>query len=245
MDTVQDITSRLKFIGRVKIGEKINTRGTFVQPDHIGTSFSRTFWNQDSRGNAHAYISDTVNKALGLINQYSSSKRETEKLLMKNILLDLKQVKIGINNLKTTYYKDTKFCCDLDTLQQLIDAHLLPYSTLLEKYGTEYGSMYSSQIPIPSSNTSNWDGQQSVIYTNDQKKLQYVESTTPSTSPSTSHINIAVSTHPNNMIEVQRPTQSSLQHMVSHPIATPHQNIVQDHVISGSPQENTEDIKII
>ena len=40
------------------------------------------------------------------------------------MLNDLKQSRIGLVNLKYTYISDTKFCCDMDTLLQLIDSNL-------------------------------------------------------------------------------------------------------------------------
>jgi len=66
MDSNQEIISRLKFIGRIKKGEKINTRHMYVQPDGLGTSFSRTFVYQDNRGNALNFVQ--MNAIVGLTN---------------------------------------------------------------------------------------------------------------------------------------------------------------------------------
>lgn len=154
MESSQTIISRLKFIGRIKIGEKINTHGTFVQPDHFVTSISRTFWHQDNRGNAYAYISDTVTKSFGLLNQYKNSTRETEQLMLKNILFDLKQAKTGISNLKRTYEKDAKFCCDLDTLMQNMDAYLNPYQKNMEQYVDEYSAPFQLESSQPQNSSS-------------------------------------------------------------------------------------------
>jgi hypothetical protein len=41
-----------------------------------------------------------------------------------NLIVDLKNSKNGLNNLKETYTLDVKFVCDLDTLLQTIDAKL-------------------------------------------------------------------------------------------------------------------------
>ena len=45
MDTNKEIVSRLKFIGRIQKGEKINTRHMYVQQDDLTTTISRTFIN--------------------------------------------------------------------------------------------------------------------------------------------------------------------------------------------------------
>lgn len=183
MDTPQDIVSRLKFIGRVKMGEKINTRDTaFVQKDHVITSISRTFWNKDDRTGAFSYVSETIVKALSLLNAYKSSSNETEKILVKNLLVDLKQAKIGMVNLKETYKHDLNFVCLMDTLLQSLDSHLIPFTKLIEQ------DLYSN-----SNSTFHSEFQPEVL----------------STSPA-SHVNIAVSTR-TGMIEVQRGS-STQQH---------------------------------
>lgn len=130
MDSAQDIMSRLKFIGRIKVGEKMNTRGIFVQPDHIITSFSRTFWNKDNRKNTYEYLSDTKNQTYALLEQLSktTSNPSMTKITMENILKDLREAKIGINNLRKTYDDDVKFICDIDTLLQDIDSYLKQYT---------------------------------------------------------------------------------------------------------------------
>ena len=44
--------------------------------------------------------------------------------MCKHLIRDLQNTKSGLNNLKETYISDVKFCCDMDTLLQLIDAKL-------------------------------------------------------------------------------------------------------------------------
>jgi hypothetical protein len=51
MELNEDVISKLKFLGRVQKGEKINVRHMFVQPDGLATKISRSFINLDSRGN--------------------------------------------------------------------------------------------------------------------------------------------------------------------------------------------------
>lgn len=202
MENPQTIISRLKFIGRIKIGEKINTHGTFVQPDHFVTAISRTFWHQDNRGNAYSYISETVTKSFDLLNQYRNSSKETERLMLRNILADLKQAKVGILNLKITYAKDAKFCCDLDTLIQNMEAYLIPYQKTIEQYVSEYSSPF--QLASESS----------------QNQV--------STSPPGSHVNISVSARQgtidvqnNQNLPVSGMLAKQLSEIASTPVPTP------------------------
>ncbi len=47
MDATNEVISSLKFIGKLKKGDKINTKFMYTQPDGVWTRFSRTFINQD------------------------------------------------------------------------------------------------------------------------------------------------------------------------------------------------------
>lgn len=124
MDSNQEIISRLKFIGKLKKGEKINTRHMYVQPDGFGTTLSRTFMHQDNRGNALNFVQETVSRAFELLVTYERSETDSEVVLFGHLVKDLHNATVGLNNLKFTYIADTKFCCDIDTLLQSIHARL-------------------------------------------------------------------------------------------------------------------------
>ena len=49
-----------------------------------------------------------------------------------NILNDLKISKSGLLNLKETYSFDTKFCCDIDVLLEMIEAKLIELDNFFE-----------------------------------------------------------------------------------------------------------------
>jgi len=134
MDTYQEIISRLKFIGKINKGEKINTKQLYVQPDGLLTTISRTFWYQDNRINAINFISETVKYSFDLLNNYDNSELIAQKELAKLLVNDLRKVIQGLENLKCTYSIDTKFCCDIDTIIEDINSKLLIYD---EKYKLE------------------------------------------------------------------------------------------------------------
>ena len=127
MDSNHEITSRLKFIGKLQNGDKINTRHMYVQPNGLTTSFLRTFIYQDNRLNSLNFCKETISRAFDLLFTYERSYLKSEKILFKDLLKDLKMTTIGLNNLKSTYVTDTKFCCDMDTLLQITNAKLSPY----------------------------------------------------------------------------------------------------------------------
>lgn len=124
MDTNKEVISRLKFIGKINKDEKINVRYMFVQPDDIATRLSRTFYNKDNRGNTLNFIRTTIDRSFEIISTYMTSEKEFERKMCENIVRDLRCAKNGITNLKGTYVTDIKFCCDMDTILQDIDAKL-------------------------------------------------------------------------------------------------------------------------
>jgi hypothetical protein len=134
MDSYQEIISRLKFIGKLKKGEKINTKQMYVQQEGIATMISRTFWSQDNRINTINFIHETIKFSFELLHNYNRSDNGPEQELAKHIVNDLRQVSQGLDNLKHTYILDTKFCCDIDTLIEDIKAKLVNYN---EKYIVE------------------------------------------------------------------------------------------------------------
>ncbi len=146
----QEIMSRLKFIGKLKKGEKINTSYMYVQPEGLLTSFSRTFLYQDNRANTLHFVNNTILRAFDILKVYERSCKESEKLLSNHIVNDLQNASIGLANLKLTYVNDTKFCCDMDTLLELIQAKLsLNHDKLSEEKkltGGENNNYYSSEL---------------------------------------------------------------------------------------------------
>ena len=155
MDTTteNEIISRLKFIGKIQQGDKINVKYMCIQPDTYYTKLSRTIFNQDSRSNTLNFLRNTVHKSFHLINKYidtdlnnvtcissrdvpslsqhPSGSREAgginliNKKKCENILTDLKKSTSGLICMKDTYLHDIKFICDIDTLLQEINLKIL------------------------------------------------------------------------------------------------------------------------
>ena len=125
METDIVIISRLKFIGKVQKGDKINVKYMFIQPDGIFTLISRSLINHDNRNNTLNFVRNTITRSFDIITSYSLSNKELHRTIRLHIIKDLEQSKIGLLNLKDTYLSDIKFTCDIDTLLQEIDAKLL------------------------------------------------------------------------------------------------------------------------
>ena len=115
--------SRLKFIGKIQIGDKVNLKNMYIQPDGLITQISRSIL-QDSRSKTLVFLQDTISKTFEILKCYERTKKNSDKIMCANLINDLKNSKNGLSNLKETYSMDIKFTCDLDTLLQTIDAKL-------------------------------------------------------------------------------------------------------------------------
>ncbi len=124
MDSINETISRLKFIGKINKGEKINSKYLFVQSDDIFTKISRTFYYKDNRVNTLSFIKETARESLELVRRLASSEKTSDKEMAKNVLHDLKLSRQGIINIRDTYSDDIKFGCDVDTLVQVVDVCL-------------------------------------------------------------------------------------------------------------------------
>lgn len=160
MENSSDIISRLKFIGCIKTGEKINTRHMYVQPDGICTKISRTFIFHDNRNNTLSFIKDTINRSFELLTLFERSTKDSDRVLCINLVNDLHNAQKGLIHLKNTYIDDTMFKCFMETLLQSIDIKLSDidsrYKTkniqLTDIYQTGGGSSSGCGIAVGNSN---------------------------------------------------------------------------------------------
>lgn len=123
MDNNKETISRLKFIGKIQIGEKVNLKYMYIQNDGLITQLYRIIF-QENRAKTLTFLQDTVNKAFEILKCYQKSKKKADKIMCSNLVEDLKNSRGGFLNLKETYASDIKFCCDIDTILQLIEAKL-------------------------------------------------------------------------------------------------------------------------
>ena len=124
MESDKEVISRLKFIGKIQKGEKINVKYMYVQPEGFVTKISRTLINQCNRHSCLVFIKNTIARSFELVSTYNSSTKECDRIMRINIIKDLKSSKQGILNLKETYKDDLKISCDFDTLIEDMDSKL-------------------------------------------------------------------------------------------------------------------------
>lgn len=123
-DTHSEVMSKLKFISKIRKGDKINVRYLYIQPDNITTKLSRTLYNVDNRINTLNFIETTIRRGFEVITLHSNSDRTYDIQVRENVIRDLSSCKEGLINIKETYIDDIMFRCKVDTFIQEIDAKL-------------------------------------------------------------------------------------------------------------------------
>lgn len=123
-DTHNEVMSKLKFISKIRKGDKINVRYLYIQPDNITTKLSRTLYNVDNRMNTLNFIETTIRRGFEVIKLHSNSDRMYDIQIRENVIHDLASCKEGLINIKETYIDDIMFRCKIDTFIQEIDAKL-------------------------------------------------------------------------------------------------------------------------
>ena len=104
----KETISRLKFIGKIQIGDKVNLKNMYIQPDGLITQISRSIL-QDSRSKTLVFLQDTISKTFEILKCYERTKKNSDKIMCANLINDLKNSKNGLSNLKENYSMDIKF----------------------------------------------------------------------------------------------------------------------------------------
>ena len=121
MDDTSEVISRLKFLAKVKKGEKINTRyikNLTVQPDGLLTSINRTIFTPDNRENTITFIISTIKRGFELLEKFSAGSSAFDQTMTANLHNDLYHSLEGLAAIKETYAADVMFCCKIDTILQ-------------------------------------------------------------------------------------------------------------------------------
>lgn len=130
LESHEEVISKLKFIGYIQKDEKINTRHVHRQPNTLFTKICRFLIYPDNRNNALKFVKEVISRSFEILEQNLVHKNV---LVSKTIVNDIIKARQGILNLKHTYNEDTKFCCDLDVIIEVIASKL----TILRESNSE------------------------------------------------------------------------------------------------------------
>lgn len=124
MESNSETISKLKLIGKLQNGDKLNTKYVFIQKDGFLTRISRWLYYLDNRQNTINFVRNTIYSTFSMIMTLKKSNKRYDNLILLNIVEDLEQAKGGMVNLKNTYADDIKFCCDIETLLESVEVEL-------------------------------------------------------------------------------------------------------------------------
>lgn len=145
----EEVIPRIKFISKIQKGEKINVRHLSIQQDNLITKFIRSFIQTDTRANTSTFIYHSIKKGFEILNMHVTSNDPFDRALCKNLIVDLRNCRVGILNLKDTYVDDIMFCCKLDALLEDTEARLNDIETKYDYLAS--ATLLSPSILSPSS----------------------------------------------------------------------------------------------
>ena len=140
-DRVQVITSRLKFMSKIKTGEKINIRELYIRDNEsVVQRFLRSIKNYatiisgaeivESKDATLQFIRETLNTAIDLIIIYKGQDDQFKTKLAELLIKNLEDAKGGISNIINTYNYDRKFLAEASATIETIEAKI---SSMKEK----------------------------------------------------------------------------------------------------------------
>ena len=155
---VQQVIGRLKFMSKIRHGEKINVRELFIRDnDSVVQRLMRTIRNAstylssseivESKEATLSFIKDTVNDAITLITVYRSSGDEFKQNIANIIVENLEASKSGIRNLVSTYQSDRKFISEAEAVIQTQEARI----NIMKNKGYMKGFTSASFLPLSES----------------------------------------------------------------------------------------------
>jgi len=119
-----DIIPRIKFIGKIQKGEKMNVKHMQIVQDSLLAKIMRSFVHNDTRANTFTFVSTTIKKGFEILMMHIGTNEQFDRSLCQNLIVDLRQCRMGMQNIKDTYIEDLMFCCKMDALMEETDARI-------------------------------------------------------------------------------------------------------------------------
>ena len=145
-ETTQEVLTRLKLIGTLKPGEKLDIRKMRIESNNILTPLKRMFFG-DSREATYTFFCNTIERAFSILYSLASTNKTSDVIICSHIVKDMELAIEGIKNVQNTYKEDKMYFCNLETLMQTINAKNMDVK---EKYEQFYKV---ATVPVVSSTT--------------------------------------------------------------------------------------------
>lgn len=123
VDANDEVITRLKFIGFIRKGIKINVQTMSMQQPSIITSITRAFY-RESKETTLDFLTTIINRSFEIVQLCLLKKTNVDQIKAKNVCEDLIRSTVGLLNIKETYKDDELFSCRIQTLIQNIEVQL-------------------------------------------------------------------------------------------------------------------------
>lgn len=119
--SVQDIVSKLRFISKIREGEKLDV-SSLTLGEGLRTSLYRTvIARSESRDTTLEFIREVVHEAFNLASKYLRKEETFFKDIGQMVITSLHECKSGLLNLIKTYAEDRMFISKLETLMKTLE----------------------------------------------------------------------------------------------------------------------------
>jgi hypothetical protein len=119
----REVITKLKFIGTLQPGEKIDVNNLRIEPNTFFTPLKRMLFGE-GRDKTLTFLTLTVERTFEIIQSYIHTERMSERIYCTNIINDVLRAIVGLKNIQETYREDKMFVCNIDTIIETIDAKL-------------------------------------------------------------------------------------------------------------------------
>lgn len=122
-ESFEKMLSILKFIGKVREGERIDVGTMSIVKPVLSDRLYRTFISRETREQTLNFLKTSVNKAIEMLYYYLSFDKDEEfhHRVVQVLIANLEIAKRGIKNLMRTYEDQAKFVTDLETLVETME----------------------------------------------------------------------------------------------------------------------------
>jgi hypothetical protein len=122
-ESTQEVLSRLKFIGTLQAGERVDVHNQCIENNTILTGVKRMFYGE-GREATYAFFTNTIERAFAILYSLVATEKLGDRMVCSHILQDMMKAMNGIKNMQITYQTDKKFMCNLETLVQAVQAKM-------------------------------------------------------------------------------------------------------------------------
>lgn len=112
-----NLLSKLKFVSKIKPGDKIDVGSSYIYRNSMRTKFIRTFVHRDeTRQKTLKYIKEIIDEGITTLSSNS---------IFKDLVNEgLKMLRPGLMNLMITYKDDHMMVSELESLVEVLDSRL-------------------------------------------------------------------------------------------------------------------------